>query len=1205
MTLIILTLILLLVLWIAAGMVLLFRKSGAAGNDYRRSVDRRVYTAGEEVEVSLRFVPPARVDLAADHDVLLAIDHSSSMGSAPGSPLREAIRAAENFTRRLPDNIHLGIMEFDHEAHVLSSLTANRAESLRAIASIGPGGGTAIHLAVDHSAGMLRTGRDGVKKILILLSDGSSDLDSSITAAQQLRREIANSTIISVGVGPHVNESVLRAIASDPTKYVHVDSATDLHDLFSLLANAVSGELALTGLVDEGARAPHPFRLTQTGGLYPVGVQPQSPAGTEGTRIVWSIPVMTTNTIPVTYQLVSECPGWHKVAADSNSTWRMPDGSQIERKGPNGPYVLIMPRWLGWTWPVLNPLFWILAGRFWRCRMNLPEKKSLLEPAPLQVATLPQLPPVPNEPAYQSRVRPAVVIGLGEVGEWTLCRLKERISDREVDPAGVSLLSIHVTHEANRKPVRVMNTVLDESERVDLYQDLRPYLETLRSYGTSPLRHWVPWREWLAESTPLTTQRTVNDRRKARLAIVRRPESIEERLAPGLDHVLENEGLVIVVGSMTDPECSGLLAEVAHICAARGAGVTTIFAPTSFFERSTAAELALALELERLSLMSGSQVVSDRHEPPVAARQLFDRIVVLDQKQETVREASEPTAELLWALLAYEDVSKQLPVLRSYGDETVCTVVDLSSHRIPAASLWAWVRERTLAFGINSERLQLSVVDGKLVFPEIDRDLVNDDVDSFWSGRAGQRPQSVLLQRLRPSVVAEGSNAVSTLLALQEVVPTSLLYHEQVIHARNEREVFAAYLEEWCQQILVREAEKGVWGVHVLLPALIRVVEDMRLGVDNIKRLSGNPDFTNIVSLASGLLIDFLKLTSDVQDSLSQWLAQLVGPRVELGVGVLPAGKVPLAYDIEYERQRTETLFDSLDTADQQLLNEWFQDWYAKYGDVILDQLDFRVARDGDRVSVDLYSSGRALSDRSQLAQEVRTKLDSYRSIVIAWPFEKMLKREALADATQYLRIGKHSLAAYPGVREAIDEDDPFVSVALRVRELPLKQAFGVNPPPPGEVPYIWPEEANAARISQKYRNRLRREPQPFTPTVVHLMRDVQKLYGFFCDVALGRVSSREGKFYLARGNQEYEIGPTDERLQDLEAFQSVVHQVVSYEVSVDGRPLPPPPVPYTMSFADTITAIETHSLGKLAAKSPHWQMWQDVIHGLVLECNP
>ncbi|MBV9957821.1 MAG: VWA domain-containing protein, partial [Acidobacteria bacterium] len=1054
MTWIILALLALLGLWIGAGLLLLMRGSRRLGTDYRRGIAECVCVVGKEIAVDLRLIAPANMQLADDHDVLLIIDHSGSMGSGPGSPLREAVRAAENFIRRLPDNIHIGVMGFDQEARLLSPLTDQPRQALRALGALGAGGGTAINAALENSRDALRAGRPGVKKTVILLSDGSSEQAPAEAAVIRLRQEIEKLTIICVGFGPEVNESLLRSIASDGDKYLHVSNTDDLHGLFGFLAGAVSGQMAVAGLIDEGARAPHPFRLIRTGGLYPIGVQPPAPSHAEATRIVWSIPLMNEEPTQLTYNLIPECPGWHQVAtADSKSVWRMPDGTRTELTGPDGPQVLVMPRWLGWAWPVLNPLFWMLFGRFWPCEVKAVESVSVPEPEPLPIAALPALPPAPQERVYEPDVRPAMVLGLGEVGEWTICRLKERLQDRKIDPARVEVLAIHVTHRSNREPSRVGNTVLDPHAQVEIHQDLRPYLETLRDHGAPPLRRWVPWQRWLAEMPPLTTLRTIaDDRRKARLAIIRKPEPIEARLEPGLQRIIEQEGVIIVVGSIADAECSGLLAEVAHICASREAGVTAVFAPTSFFETPATAELALALELERISLMSGEQIISDRHQPPVAARQLFDRIIVLEQKQETAPEASLPAMELLWSMLAYEGVFKQLPLLRAEGNEVICCGVEIASHKLPAASLWNWARARTLALGVNGQRLELTEDNGRLALPNPDRLAVTANVEAFWTGQYCTRPQSLLLQSMRPTLQALNSDPISALLSLQEVAPFDQPYHEQVAYSRRERQAFAAYLEEWCQHILEREQERRVWGVHILMPALLRVEEDVQFVINSIKRLSGNVDFANLVNFVSALLVDFLSIISRLQSELARWIATLVGAQLELHVDSQPDEVTPVAYDIEHERQHTEKMLDSLDAKNRELLKRWFQDWYNNYGELLLDQFSFRAAREPgeEQVSIRLRHANQELSLDSDLAGVLRDALDRYRNLVLGWPVEQMLTGEKVANPLECFRVGRHSALAYPEVERVVDEEDPFVAAAIRVQERTLRQALGVTTPPPG-----------------------------------------------------------------------------------------------------------------------------------------------------------
>jgi hypothetical protein len=329
----------LLLSWVGIGTLLLWREAGPRGRDYRRQAGRRIYAQGQEVEVTLRLVPPFQANLAGDHDVLLALDHSSSMGAGPGSPLQEALRAAENFVRRCPPTVHVGLVAFDHEAYPACPITGEHRRVLRALGAIGPGGGTAVHEALDRCREALAGGRPGVPKIVILLSDGGSDQALAEAAARRLRAEPSPPPlVISVGFGPGVSEELLIAVAGTPERYRHVSDSEALNALFGFLASFVSGQMAVAGIVDEGVRAPSPFRLARTGGLNPVGVRPG-----EVTRIIWSVPLMDLEPVALSYHLVAECPGWHPVAStDGKATWRMPDAAVREMPGPWGPRILVL-----------------------------------------------------------------------------------------------------------------------------------------------------------------------------------------------------------------------------------------------------------------------------------------------------------------------------------------------------------------------------------------------------------------------------------------------------------------------------------------------------------------------------------------------------------------------------------------------------------------------------------------------------------------------------------------------------------------------------------------------------------------------------------------------------------------------------------------------------------------------------------------------
>lgn len=1192
----------LMALWIGAGVVLVVLGARRSNGKYSREVAGRVFTIGENVDVQVKIIPPPPPEAAKDHDVILAIDHSSSMGSGPGSPLRESLRAAENFVRQLPTGVNVGVVGFAQEARIVSRITASRPETVRALAGLGRGGGTAIHQALDRCSELLKDARPAAGKTVILLSDGGSDHAAALEASQRLQRQTPEAAIVCIGFGPAVDEVTMRAIASSPEKYVHINRTEDLYSLFTFLAAAVGGEIT-PGIVEEAAHAPTPFRLAAIGGLHPVGVEPE-----ELTRIFWSLSAATENRPALSYTLVAACPGWHSVASSkSRAVWRSADGTEKCDRGPNGPRVLILPWWMRWAWPVFNPLFWMIVRRWRPCCST--EDRSLAEESvkPLPMPSFPVMLPVPDERPYQLRLRPSLVIGLGETGEWTVCRLKERLRDREVDPATVSGLVIRATHRANSRRVRIGSTVITSDECVELNQDLRPYLESLRLNGIPATRAWVPWRQWLADTRPLTTSHTIaGERGRARLALLSKPEPVEQKLQAGIDRIKQSDdGLVIIVGSPHDPECSGLAAEVAHICASRDIGVTLIFVPSLTGQDASTSVLALALELERMVLMTGRRIASDRHDPPVSARQLFDRIVVMEQQLQSVADASVPAAELVWDMLAYDDLFKRMKLVGKAGDEVICTGALVEGQALPAGNLWRWVREQTLARGINGQRLGLVERQGKLVLPSLQKGEVAADVEAFWSARETSRPTNFLLLPSRLLLKSSSPGSVAGLVGLQDVLPAGKPYHEQVVYSKSERKSFACYLEEWCYRILEREQSKGVWGVQALLAALTRIESDFRTILSRVDRSAGTPALAELAGFASSVYADLLNIVTGLRRDVAYWMASLTGPQLELEVPALPDGQTTLCYNIERARLAAERDLGISGEEARQLLEQHLDDWYSGCGNPLLDRLRFRVALEGTdyKLKLKLQLDGdKEIASAAELGGPLREMVDQYRNIILGWPLDRLVQVQSLANPADWIRVGKHSRRIYPRVQDAADEKDPFTVAAVQLRDRSLKEALGVARPLHGEMPYVWPEEANAARIAEKISNSLNRQPHLFSPTVVHLMRDTQKLFRFLSDLGERRIRQEGIRYVLERNGKEYRIGPTSDRLSGLDAFQNVALQVVSFETSLDGELIVVAPAEWAVEPDAAVRAVESHPLANGAVSTPAWEMWRDVIRGVTLE---
>lgn len=1192
------------ILWGSIGWLLLKYFNKPAGKEnYRRSVERSVYTLGETVKVTLQLTPPTSLPSVESHDVLLVLDHSGSMGSAPGSPLQEAIRAAENFVHRLPAPFHIGLIVFDHEAQLHCGMTEKKPQILEALGTIGSGGGTAIHLALNKCQDALNEARKDAKKTVILLSDGESDHNKAKEAAEQLKNHSAHPQIICIGFGPHVDIELLKSVADSKEHCIHVDSADKLESLFVQLANTISGQKAIMGFVNEGVmNASHaPFRLGQMGGLYPTSIQTE-----QETRIVWSVPLLEQQSVssqePVflNYELTPRCVGWHPVALpDSKAIWEMPEGNKQKINGPKGPKVLILREGSAWI-AYLFPLVFLLFKNLVKCQPVLESQESD-DVEPLSLPTLPDPLPPPKVDVYSVDLRPALVIGLGELGEWTICHLKNQLRDRELDTALIDLVVVQNTEFHNRPDVTVGNCSLNDQERVVLKQDLRPYLEKIRKQGGTPeLRNWIPWRQWLAETVPLTT--CGKDRRKSRLALLLQPEKVENRLKNQIEQIQEKNGRVFIVGEAGDAETSGMLAEIAHICAPYKMGCTVILQSAPYYDDDISPHVAgMVNELERMITLRGEPVYSDRGgQSRLRADRLFDSIISVSGDEKA------HISNLVWAILAYPEILKQkMPISNTTG----CYQVQWRSNNLPQLSLWEWARERTLNDLINQQWLGLDMTAKPLMLPATNSGIVSDYRDQFWRGTDLKRSSGKFLQQAALMLGDdEKPNPLKLIMDETHDLPLARPYHEQKTYCDKERQIFLAYLEEWCHFVLEKEQDKREneeWVLFVLWHTIQQLEQDFDALIESLNKLSGSEYFMNLLAFVLSMYVDYRAILNRVRGNVEHWISVFVGWRPNMTVNRLPQNFTSVCWNIEEHQKATEKrLSFPNEQQGPQAVEIKYQQWLKENSEPFLKQLRFQLKRKEQHFTFQLRCFDRSLEAVDDIPATFREQLDRYKDVVFQWPTIEWVNSETLSNPHDWERIGKFSGVNYSNIRKnGLNEDDPFFTAALLVDEIQpdrLPVAFSVRQTS-GAI-YTWPEEANAARIADKIRHILKRNPRHFSPKLIYFMRDTKKLHGFMGDLAENRVTLKGQRIILHRDGKEFEIGPSEAPLEGIERFEEIVRQVVALEEDSSGESLPPPSDWSNISSDEAVRQVEKHDLVKSISATPAWEMWQDVIRGLALE---
>ena len=138
--------------------------------------------------------------------IMLANDTSGSMAATDVKPSRLAAaeKAANQFLKKVPGSVRVGLLEFNTTVALLQSPTTDHSLVTSALAQLRVTGGTAIGDALRKALGTLeKEPREGGKKppgAILLISDGASDVGSDpITAAQQA--EAAHIPIYTVELG--------------------------------------------------------------------------------------------------------------------------------------------------------------------------------------------------------------------------------------------------------------------------------------------------------------------------------------------------------------------------------------------------------------------------------------------------------------------------------------------------------------------------------------------------------------------------------------------------------------------------------------------------------------------------------------------------------------------------------------------------------------------------------------------------------------------------------------------------------------------------------------------------------------------------------------------------------------------------------------------------------------------------------------------
>jgi uncharacterized protein YegL len=1195
-------------LWIGVGYALLrwFARPGAG--ELQRQLSDCVCAVNGELTVTLRAVPPIDAATVAAHDVVLLLDRSGSMGGAPGSPFREMLRAAEAFTLRLPDPIHVAVVAFDHAAECVSPLTADKRRVVRGIGTIAPGGGTFIGGALNKAGEILNGSRPDAHRVVVLFSDGFDGGEDASSIAEALRSHPSKPAIYCATFGNADSMPLMSAIAGAGNRVFRTENFEGIVGLFDTLAAEVSGQRAVAGLLREDMRAPCPFALVNLGGSLPVDV-----SADKSTCAVWPLPQFDNVVTPISYVLRPLCAGWHLVVAGAGSiTWRLPDGRVVTRDGQRHTRVLVLPAWAAWAWPIANPCLMVLIGRLIRCR-PLPDANVGAPVPALPAIDVPPALPIPSVPAFRPAVRPAIVVGLGAAGSGILRHLRAYLRDRETEPRVVLPLTVEIGHPnaafaapagAVSHAAAVTPGATRGDDAISLDADLWPYVDGVREQPLPELRTWLPIRKWLREGTPLTTLRGVPvDRAKARLCLLLDPGPVERALESRLAEHDGQDVQIILVGAVEDAETTGLLADIAHMFAARHKAVTCVLLPAPPGTPAGSAVAAFAEEMARFLVRRGEAVVSDRGGVPEAARQLFDRIFVLDDRSGDGEAERASAATLIWTLLAYRALDDL--VLPARGDDV--HRVQLKSWLAPQRGLWRWVRERLLSETIARRWLDRPGPAAALGAPDgFNEEMARHLVGLFWSGTILGRTAPVLIPEV--AKVAVGDASGHTLVLAGHLGPIDRPYHEQKAFCDQQRNAFGYYLEAWCAQAFEEAWGNSRWGIPDLLAAARSVQAALSDSQEKLRPYAADANAANLASFTLAIILEMRALMSRLIEQLEAWHDVFLRrqPNVdgaEAGPGVVAS--IQAALD---DAESGASLWSSL----KGHVEPDYQEWSARQNENLLRNLRFAatyVPNQGT-MKVELNLFGTRLAAHNDIARALRSVIDPFRPEILGWPLRGWLAahRPEPPGGGQWHGFGLHADRIFGTAVDVVEKSDPAAAIAIAVETMKIRDALECARAATADD-YIWAEEANAERTRALTRALLHTDSERYSPLVVSLLRRPSALLRFLRGTASGDVAFERGDVVLRSRGRRFVLSTIAGNAASVADFEAAAERAILLEEDKDGRGLPdadpagsPPSASGWRSELDQfVDALDNSPIGRAIGDRPEWAMWRDVAKGVFL----
>ncbi|HYG57001.1 MAG TPA: VWA domain-containing protein, partial [Symbiobacteriaceae bacterium] len=245
-------------------------------------------------------------------DVMLTLDTSGSMSA--GNAIAAMRTAASQFVDTMDASdgsldgtitgSRAGLVTFASVAQLRAPLTHNAGGVKAQIAGLTPGGNTNTWHGVTLAQQQLATSPN--KRVMILMTDGIPTLSNrtgsnvgnpqaTIDARNAATAAKADGTeLYTIGLGPSVDQNLLRDMATDPAHFYLAPTPADLAAIFDAIAEGVAGPAATS--MQYLATAGADFEVIGASAS-------KGTASHTATTVSWTLAELRTESVTVTYQL--------------------------------------------------------------------------------------------------------------------------------------------------------------------------------------------------------------------------------------------------------------------------------------------------------------------------------------------------------------------------------------------------------------------------------------------------------------------------------------------------------------------------------------------------------------------------------------------------------------------------------------------------------------------------------------------------------------------------------------------------------------------------------------------------------------------------------------------------------------------------------------------------------------------------------------